>query len=173
VDYDTQNSHDENEGADPRSARGWFYDLINPIMTVGSGLLEGLSWEGLTRFARGRFYDLIGWIVGRFAKSWILRPDSLQLFFFKIWIGTLIGLGSCVCPWLVELALKKSQKNELAPAPHTMHASCRHDRCHACRPTITIPSRSESSHRITAISVALVQRPHTALPISTSSIECE
>jgi hypothetical protein len=54
---------------------------LDPIMTIGSGLLEGLSREGLPRSARGWFYDLIGWTVGGSAKSRVLRPDWLQLFF--------------------------------------------------------------------------------------------
>jgi hypothetical protein len=54
---------------------------LDPIMTVGSGLLEGLSREGLPRSARGWFYDLIGWTVGRSSKSWVLHADWLQHFF--------------------------------------------------------------------------------------------
>jgi hypothetical protein len=84
----------------------------------------------------------------------------------------LIGLGSCMCPWLVELA-PAHVKNELAPALYTMHASGRHEHWHACISMRVVPSHSESPRRITAISVALVQRPGAALPISTPSIECE
>jgi hypothetical protein len=54
---------------------------LDPIMTVGSGVLEGLSQEGLPGSAKGWFYDLIGWTVGRSLKSRVLLPDWLQLFF--------------------------------------------------------------------------------------------
>jgi hypothetical protein len=37
---------------------------LDPIVTIGLGLLEGLSWEVLPRSARGWFYDLIGWTIG-------------------------------------------------------------------------------------------------------------
>jgi hypothetical protein len=66
---------------------------LDPIMTVGSSLLEDLSREGLPWSVRGWFYDMIGWTIGRSAKSRVLRPDWLELFSESCrWIGTLVGL---------------------------------------------------------------------------------
>jgi hypothetical protein len=48
---------------------------LDPIMTVGSGLLEGLSRDGLPRSVRGRLYDLIGWTMVRCVKSRVLCPN--------------------------------------------------------------------------------------------------
>jgi hypothetical protein len=124
---------------------------LDPIMIVGSGLLEGLSREGLPRSARGWFYDLIGWTVGRSSKSRVLRPDWLQLF-FQNRVDELVrssDLGHvCVRGWLNWPKIK-GPKTVLLLAPHTMHASCRHDHWHVCMPTRVVPSRSESSRRIT------------------------
>jgi hypothetical protein len=86
---------------------------LDPIMTVGSGLLEGLSREGLPRSVRGWFYDLIGWIVGRSSKSWVLRPDWLQFVFQNrvdesVWSSNLGHVG--VRGWLNWPKIKGPKK---------------------------------------------------------------
>jgi hypothetical protein len=123
---------------------------LDPIMTVGLGLLEGLSWEGLPRSARGWFYNLIGWTVGRSAKSQVLHPDWLQLFFLEScrWIGTVVRLGSCCVRSWLNWSKIKGQKKQIAAssAYHACQLSAHSLACMHAYACSTKPLRVIASH---------------------------
>jgi hypothetical protein len=141
-------------------------------MTIGSGPLEG---AGRPSTIRKRLVLESDWLDHRtILEESGSAPRLAATFFLQNCVDESVpslDLGHvCVRGWLNWPKIKGLQKKELSLAPHTMHASYRHDNWHACMPTRAVPSRSESSCHITAISVVLVQRPQAALSISTPSM---